>query len=90
LKSHFGCVALVALLQISGVGSFACLKRGVRIPGEPCGLGQQPEVWWKEWSLLVSRAKRIEGLVPCMPVVRGATLLNAILDELTHHAPVEP
>jgi hypothetical protein len=45
---------------------------------------------WSKWGLDVSLPEGVEGLVPGMPGVRFATLLNAILDELTHPAPVEP
>ena len=38
LQSHFGCVAFVALRQISGVRPLPCLDCRVGIPGKPCGL----------------------------------------------------
>ena len=88
LQSHFGCMTFVALLQISGVRPLPGLDCRVGIPGEPCGLRQEREVLGRERCFGVSLPKRIEGVVPCVPTVRVATLLNAILDELAHLLPV--
>src|SRR5215203_5512913 len=62
----------------------------VGVPGEPGRFRQQLEVMRRECSFRVSDAQRLERLVPRMPAVRLAALLNAILDELTHAAPVGP
>ena len=73
-----------------GQRSLPGLDSRVRVPSEPSGLRQNLEVLGREGRLRVSLAERIESLVPCMPTVRIATLLNAILDELTHLAPCRP
>jgi hypothetical protein len=40
LQSHFGCVALVAQLQIRGVRPLPCLECRIWLPGQPGRLRQ--------------------------------------------------
>jgi hypothetical protein len=90
LQSHFGCAAFIALLQISRMRPLPGLDCRVGVPSEPCRLCQECEIFGRQRCFGVSLPKRSDGVVPCVPAVRVATLLNAILDELTHLASCPP
>src|SRR5829696_2426810 len=90
LQSHFGCGAFIALLKISRMRPLPGLDCRVGVPSEPCRLCQECEIFGRQRCFGVSLPKRSDGVVPCVPAVRVATLLNAILDELTHLAPCRP